>query len=145
MKNGRMQCKDIPDTPVLEFLGELARGEVLSTYSLFGQGPRTWAPSSATWGYPEAGHCVSRVMPEFTPPKLQLAKMRQLMHRGLVDGCACGCRGDFELTEKGWAAIGKERPRAAWEVEAEKRAEEKKNAALLSYAVRGALLSWNIQ
>ncbi len=33
--------------------------------------------------------------------KLILAKMKQLIKRGLVDGCACGCRGDFEITPKG--------------------------------------------
>lgn len=29
------------------------------------------------------------------PPKLVLAKARKLIRRGLVTGCACGCRGDF--------------------------------------------------
>lgn len=35
------------------------------------------------------------------PYKVMLAKMRSLIKRGLVGGCACGCRGDFYLTEKG--------------------------------------------
>lgn len=35
------------------------------------------------------------------PRKVILAKMRALMKKGLVSGCGCGCRGDFELTEDG--------------------------------------------
>jgi hypothetical protein len=35
------------------------------------------------------------------PPKVLLAKLRRLVARGLLDGCACGCRGDFEITDRG--------------------------------------------
>jgi hypothetical protein len=31
------------------------------------------------------------------PRKVVLAKARKLIKRGLLDGCACGCRGDFTL------------------------------------------------
>lgn len=31
------------------------------------------------------------------PEKVVLAKLRSLIKRGLLAGCACGCRGDFEL------------------------------------------------
>ena len=41
------------------------------------------------------------------PARLALAKIRRLMARGLVDGCDCGCRGDFELTEDGEAWLRK--------------------------------------
>ena len=30
------------------------------------------------------------------PQKLVLAKARKLIRRGLLNGCACGCRGDLE-------------------------------------------------
>lgn len=45
-------------------------------------------------------------MPPNLPEKLVLGKMRMLMRRGLVTGCGCGCRGDFEITAKGiqWLA-----------------------------------------
>ena len=33
------------------------------------------------------------------PDQLVLAKMRQLIKRGLVDGCGCGCRGEFRLPD----------------------------------------------
>ena len=39
-------------------------------------------------------------VPTDTPEKVALAKMRSLIKRGLVDGCPCGCRGDFELPRK---------------------------------------------
>lgn len=30
------------------------------------------------------------------PPKVVLAKLRSAIKRKLLDGCGCGCRGDFE-------------------------------------------------
>lgn len=44
---------------------------------------------------------IGTAMPDGTPEKLQLAVMKNLIRKGLVDGCCCGCRGDFLLTEKG--------------------------------------------
>jgi hypothetical protein len=35
------------------------------------------------------------------PPKVALAKSRKVLKRGLVTGCGCGCRGDFEVTAAG--------------------------------------------
>lgn len=77
-----MQCKDIPDIPILEFL-------------LKNKGH--WC----NW-YFEDQYNVRQAMPKNIPhEKLILSKMRRLIKRGLVDGCNCGCRGDFEITEKG--------------------------------------------
>ena len=39
------------------------------------------------------------------PENLVLAKARKLIKRGLLDGCACGCRGDFELSAPGRDAL----------------------------------------
>jgi hypothetical protein len=47
--------------------------------------------------------------PDGTPQKVKLAKMRNLNDKGLVGGCPCGCRGDFEITDKGLERIGKTR------------------------------------
>lgn len=81
-----MQCKDIPDAPILEFL------------ALQGGVGCTWLESDeAVLG----ARCVLKAMPAGTSPKLALAKMSMLIRRGVVSGCACGCRGDFELTSKG--------------------------------------------
>ena len=77
-----MQCKDIPDGPIIEFLRQHA-------------GPHRWA----TWGNGHLMPTVQDAMPPGTPSKLQLAKMRSLIKRGIVKGCHCGCRGDFHLAE----------------------------------------------
>lgn len=39
------------------------------------------------------------------PSALVLAKATRLIGRHLLDGCPCGCRGDFELTEAGKAML----------------------------------------
>ena len=75
-----MQCKDIPTKPILEFL--LAHEGIWCNH----------------WDYDPT---VLRAMPDNLPEKLPLAKMRQLLKSGLVDGCGCGCRGDWRITAKG--------------------------------------------
>lgn len=86
-----MKAADIPDRVVLEFLAKH-------------QG--RWA----TWGGPSVHMpSVTDVMPPGTPSKVELAKMRALHRRGLVGGCDCGCRGDWEITDKGLALIGQQR------------------------------------
>lgn len=44
------------------------------------------------------------------PGKVVLAKAKRLEGRGLIDGCMCGCRGDWELTEAGMAALSSHNP-----------------------------------
>lgn len=83
-----MQCKDIPDMPILDLLAK---------------NPET----CYTWGEPYSMISVRDAMPPGTPEKLQVAKMAMLIRRGLVGGCACGCRGDFVITAKGLAERGK--------------------------------------
>lgn len=89
MKNGRMQAKDIPDRPVLEFLARHADRWC------------TWGDGLGVWCMPS----VRDAMPPKTPGKLQLAKMASLIKMGLADGCTCGCRGDFEITLEGLAFL----------------------------------------
>ena len=76
-----MKCKDIPDRPILEFLAS-QQGKWCNWYS-------------------RDVDSVRQVMPADIPGKLVLAKMRMMIRRGVVKGCDCGCRGDFEITEKG--------------------------------------------
>ena len=85
-----IKCSDIDDKAVLCFLAEH-------------QGH--WSTHGKSLYMPT----VQDAMPPGTPVKLQLAKMKQLHHRRLVGGCTCGCRGDWEITDKGLAVIGKER------------------------------------
>lgn len=82
-----MQAKDISEKPVLRFLFLLDQIRRLGT----------WRKNCET--------SVMKAMPEGTPEKLARAKMRQLIKRGLVDGCPCGCRGDYRITEKGTAVL----------------------------------------
>lgn len=77
-----MQCKDIPDLPILEFLN---------------QNPEKWH----NWFGDEYPNSVTHAMPNGIPDKLIIAKMEMLIRRGLADGCTCGCRGDFVITSKG--------------------------------------------
>jgi hypothetical protein len=74
-----MQCKDIPDVPLVRFVAEKQR---------------------------EKGGWVNRWDFDGTPytdlpDNLFRAKMGQLIKRGLITGCACQCRGDWEITIKG--------------------------------------------
>lgn len=88
-----MQCKDIPDLPILEFLdgdlGSIDLGNYIAKHN------------SANWFGDKFENSVTHAMPKGIASKLVLAKMRVLIKRGFVDGCDCGCRGDFRLTEKG--------------------------------------------
>ena len=77
-----MQCKDVPTIPILQFLKK-HKG---MWCSLFNGGPLPW---------------IFDAMPKNIPWNLKLAKMNKLIRKGHVSGCACGCRGDFEITEKG--------------------------------------------
>lgn len=77
-----MQCKDIPNKPILEFLLK-NKGQLCNRFE-------------DTYEF-----SVQRAMPNNLPPNLVLAKMKQMIKTGLVKGCACGCRGDFRITDKG--------------------------------------------
>lgn len=89
-----MQCKDIPDEVFLD--------AVRIASSLTGGG---WA---MYWdvGCVLAGHDYHLTIQgshaaypngECFPWRLVLAKARKLIDRGAMDGCPCGCRGDFEI------------------------------------------------
>jgi hypothetical protein len=85
-----MQCKDIPEIPILEFL-YLRQGE--------------WC----NWFSKKFDNSVRHAFPDTVPDKIILRKMQSLQKRGLVGGCSCGCRGDYEITDKGLAKLGKPR------------------------------------
>jgi hypothetical protein len=52
-------------------------------------------------GEPYDQRSVVNAVPPNTPHKVVVAKLAKLIRRGLIDGCACGCRGDFEITTLG--------------------------------------------
>lgn len=73
-----MQCKDIDDAPLVQFVAakEAEKG--------------MWVD---VWDFE----------PPYSnlPGRLFRAKMGQLIKRGLLTGCSCGCRGSYEVTNKG--------------------------------------------
>lgn len=74
-----MKCQDIPDRLILEFL--LHKKPTLVT---------------SFTGFDNSIH--NAVTP---PTRMIMAKMKQLIRKGLLTGCTCGCRGDFQITNKG--------------------------------------------
>lgn len=91
-----MQCKDIDERPLLEHLeGRLLPQPQYKDPQLRAKWTTHWQtakPDDSGWSLP---------FPPDTPDKLRLAKMQSLLKRGLVDGCGCGCRGDWCITDKG--------------------------------------------
>lgn len=90
-----MQAKDIPEQPILEYLARIASGEFFYRQDI-GLGRQAYR--SATW-FAGFENSVQNAMPAGTPPKVALAKMRAMVRKKLVIGCACGCRGDFQLPD----------------------------------------------
>lgn len=73
----RAQAKDISDTRVLDSL----RATV-----------NPWGTSLL--------EDVQNALSDF-PPKVVRAKLSSLIRRKVIDGCTCGCRGDFEILHQG--------------------------------------------
>jgi len=82
-----MQCKDIPTRPILEYVRD--HGGIGCTWFSEISSERT----------------VRKVISPNVPDKLVRAKMNNLIYKGLIDGCPCGCRGDYEITDKGLERI----------------------------------------
>jgi len=80
-----MQCKDISTAKILAFIRECNDNH-----------DGHWC----NWCFGD-DYDVHLAMPKNIPDNLLLAKMRKLINKGLVDGCACGCRGDYVITDKG--------------------------------------------
>lgn len=76
-----MQAKDVADS---DFLGVVSR---LSMDFRYGTEFRCVMHYEVEEAFPGA------------PWKVLLAKAKALHRRGLLDGCFCGCRGDYELID----------------------------------------------
>ncbi len=105
MKNGKVQAKDIQDQPILEYLAKF-QGQWTSLWNGYFKGREDELHMGKKIGIVND---VYYAMPEGTPKKVALAKMKSLHKKGLVGGCTCGCRGDFEITDLGLELIGQER------------------------------------
>lgn len=81
---------DIPVDPVMRHLLKIGAWSWES-----GQFKR-WG----TW-FPGFDNSVTDVMPSGTSELRARAFMKILGVHGLIDGCHCGCRGDYQLTQSG--------------------------------------------
>lgn len=84
----KAKAHDIPDAVLLRAIDQISRTPW----------PINGTPNDGTrwvmrWD-------LSEVFPA-VPAKLMVAKCARLVGRGLLTGCTCGCRGDFELTDAG--------------------------------------------
>lgn len=79
-----MKTKDIPDEPIMIFLAKQSSPSGLHDPSRHNHMPTIRDASP-----------LMRDLPE----KLILSKMNNMIRRGLITGCTCGCRGDFELVD----------------------------------------------
>lgn len=87
MRIKTIQAKHVNKLPILQFLKDLD-----------GQWACIFKPDDKC---PMFDNSVWNVIPMDIPYKVGLAAMANLIKRGLVEGCTCGCRGDFEITDKG--------------------------------------------
>ena len=76
------QAKDIDESAILAFLSNRTSCASQFEISIAGE------------------DSIFNAVPAGTPYKVVLAKMKSMIKRGLVRGCACGCRGDYEIIEK---------------------------------------------
>lgn len=75
-----VQAKDITDDAFIAAVQEVSR--------------RT----AAAWGHKDAWANRFDVAEELgMPEKVVLAKARAIIKKGRMEGCTCGCRGDFDL------------------------------------------------
>lgn len=89
MKAGRMQAKDIDRMAVLRTIA------------------KQQAETAARWGRSTDGVAFTAEVSDALGVhyRLFLAKARTLKKAGLVEGCDCGCRGDWRLTDEGRATV----------------------------------------
>lgn len=97
----RIQAKHLSEREILEFMDRDGgphthfvlpvekRDEYIRERRRGGGGPN-WYLIDA---FPNRGEGI--------PERVLLAKLVAMKRRGLIDGCGCGCRGDWELTSKG--------------------------------------------
>jgi len=67
-----MQAKDIPEAPILDAI----KMHATNIGCQFGK--------------------IAEALPE-VPQKVLRAKLSSMVKRGIISGCVCGCRGDFNI------------------------------------------------
>lgn len=96
-----MKAADIPDRDFLAAITEVIR---IRNEDQPLDAPWIWASrwdiAAVLTGHAEHVATAPQDYPDM-PQKIVLAKAKRLIRRKLLDGCYCGCRGDFEPTERG--------------------------------------------
>lgn len=83
-----MQAKDIPNPLILDLIRRESMNRDMGDWEWSGHLPR-----------PVFTRDIQALLPGI-PPKVVRAKLSKLVRQGLIDGCCCGCRGDFVLKEE---------------------------------------------
>lgn len=89
-----MKASDITDTQIYAVVAAPMRWEI-------GKGPR----------YTRHVEDFEEALPD-VPCKVIMAKLRQMVSKGRIGGCACGCRGDFLFP---WEEFGGPYNRDNWQ------------------------------
>lgn len=107
MSQRKPQAKDIPDDVILQAIAGLQLIPRVYQNISYADGPDgvrvgpvcNFTPMRAVgWDL----HKLWSTIPE----KVINAKLKKMVDRGLLDGCPCGCRGDFTVTDKGRELMG---------------------------------------
>lgn len=75
-----MQTSQIPEQPIIELLKKNP----------------VWHTRFRT--SPQIMPCILDAFPDGTPEKVVMAKLKIMIKRKLINGCTCGCRGDFHIS-----------------------------------------------
>lgn len=86
---------DSVDNLILEYL-YAEQGEFTGYYS----GQLSSDVKDLYWAFPKG-----------TDQEFHMSRLRSLYDRDLIEGCTCGCKGNFEITDKGISFLGKTRIR----------------------------------
>ena len=91
------QAKDITDESMLAAI----RQAIVDKNAKEREHPNPWfshfAPPPSVWTTASRWE-IGTTLGDW-PEKVVLAKLRSMTRRKLVDGCPCGCRGDFSIIE----------------------------------------------
>jgi hypothetical protein len=86
----KLQAKHIPDQAMLLAIDALRQIPYSYPNS---QGLPIWRTRATTMLVD-----IENLWPSL-PPKVIRAKLNGLIKRGIIDGCTCGCRGDFKILD----------------------------------------------
>jgi hypothetical protein len=106
-RRGRMQRKDVDDRVILAGIAVACALRTRVSPLSHGQPWECcsrWDLDFVLSGVPErVGVGPYDGYASWLPYKLLMAKLEHMERRGLIDGCTCGCRGDFTVLDKGRA------------------------------------------